>query len=196
MRTYLFPLAALAAAVLSTSCSQTTQANPNSDSRVQVTFSGGHDTDESDKGRPVVLIAAALGVPTEVFRDAFSRVHPADSGRGPTEDEARANKHALLQTLGPYGITNERLDEVSNYYRYNRSRGEMWRTTDAEAYAIIKNGKITGFDITSGGSGYSSTPQVSVPGFTAAPSVKLAWSKQFESNGSVSQITLPEAKKK
>ena len=33
------------------------------DSKVAVTFSGGHDTDPKDHGRPVVLVAAALGVP-------------------------------------------------------------------------------------------------------------------------------------
>ncbi len=194
MRVYSIVTTALVAAFLSSSCSQTTQANPNSPNRVQVTFSGGHDTDGRDRGRPVVLIAAALGVPTEVFREAFSHVHPAGPDRGPTGDEARANKRALMQALAPYGVTNDRLDEVSNYYRYNRSRGEMWPTTDATAYALIKNGQITGFDITDAGSGYSSPPQVSVPGFQLTPSATLAWSKDFESNGSVSGLTLPDPK--
>src|SRR4051794_23144238 len=80
-------------------------------------FSGGHDTDPRDHGRPVVLIAAALGVKTEVFREAFSGVTPAGDRR-PTGDEARRNKAALMKVLQPLGITNERLDEVSNYYRY------------------------------------------------------------------------------
>ncbi|BCM89485.1 hypothetical protein IAD21_01331 [Abditibacteriota bacterium] len=194
MRAYPTAIAALVAASFSSSCSQTTQANPNSPNRVQVTFSGGHDTDNRDGGRPVVLIAAALGVPEEVFREAFSHVHPADPGRGPTGDEARANKRALMQALAPYGVTNERLDEVSNYYRYNRSRGEMWPTTDAVAYALVKNGKITGFDITTPGSGYSSLPLVSIPGFQTVPSVTLAGSKDFEANGSVARITLPDSK--
>ncbi|MBW7459054.1 hypothetical protein K0U00_33890, partial [Paenibacillus sepulcri] len=84
-----------------------------------VVISGGFDTDPVDHGRPVVLIAAALGVPTEVFREAFSGVTPAGAGSGgPTAEEAQQNKAALLKVLGSYGITNERLDEVSNYYRY------------------------------------------------------------------------------
>src|SRR5689334_10813701 len=48
-----------------------------------VTLTGGHDTDPRDKGRPVVLVAAGLGVTPEVFRDAFSRVTPAPAGREP-----------------------------------------------------------------------------------------------------------------
>ena len=194
MRAHTFALAAIVAAFLSASCSQTTQADPNAPGRMQVTFSGGHDTDERDKGRPVILIAAALGVPTEVFREAFTHVHPADPGRGPTGDEARANKRALLDALARYGVTNERLDEVSNYYRYNRSRGEMWPTNDAVACALVKGGKITGFSIESGGSGYSSAPQVSIPNFQLAPSATLAWSQKFEANGSVSGIALPDSK--
>src|SRR5206468_1655940 len=93
--------------------------------KVPVVFSGGHDTDPKDRGRPVVLIAGALGVAPEVFREAFSHVHPAGPGSGgPTDAEARANKAALMNALGKYGVTNERLDTVSNYYRYVRSRGE------------------------------------------------------------------------
>ncbi len=48
---------------------------------------------------PVALIAAALGVESQVFRDAFSGVHPA-RGRGPTDAEARANKQVLMAALG------------------------------------------------------------------------------------------------
>src|SRR6476620_10797851 len=94
--------------------------------RVPIVFSGGHETDPRDRGRPVILIASALGVPPEVFREAFSHVHPAPPGRGPTPEEARRNKDALLGALSKYGVTNERLDEVSNYYRYRRDHGELW----------------------------------------------------------------------
>src|SRR4051794_35543434 len=87
------------------------------ESKVPVTFSGGHETDPRDNGRPVVLIAAALEVKPEVFRKAFSGVTPA-RGRGPTDDEARRNKEALMKVLEPYKVTNEWLDDVSNYYRY------------------------------------------------------------------------------
>src|SRR6476659_3521050 len=123
------------------------QAGPAADGikRVSVVFSDGHDTDPRDKGRPVVLVAGGLGVTPEVFREAFSHVHPAGPGSGgPTGEEARANKAALMSALGKYGITNDRLDEVSNYYRYMRSEGQMWTTKDAVANALVKDGMVTG----------------------------------------------------
>ena len=49
-------------------------------SDVTVTIASGLETDPVDNGRPVVLIAAALGVPTEVFREAFSGVTPSTDG--------------------------------------------------------------------------------------------------------------------
>lgn len=164
--------------------------------KVPVVFSEGHDTDGRDRGRPVILIAGALGVTPEVFRDAFSRVHPAGPDRGPTAEEARANKAALMSALGKHGITNDRLDEVSNYYRYARSRGEMWPTKSAEANAIVKNGVVTGFEIVSGGSGYSSAPTVSVPGVPGfAAKAELSFGKDFKTNGSVSSIKVVPATK-
>src|SRR5438045_1713230 len=66
---------------------------------VPVTFSGGHETDPKDGGRPVVLVAAGLGVKPEVFREAFRGVTPARDGR-PTPEQARKNKEALLKVLG------------------------------------------------------------------------------------------------
>ncbi len=164
---------------------------------VPVVFSGGHDTDERDRGRPVVLVAGALGVAPEVFREAFSHVHPAgvNSG-GPTEGQTRENKKALMDALGRYGVTNDRLDEVSNYYRYVRSRGEMWPTKAAAAYAVVEKGKVTGYVVTDGGSGYSSEPTISLPGIKDAPAprVQLSFNKAFESNGSVASITIPPPK--
>jgi len=165
--------------------------------RVPVVFSGGHDTDPRDHGRPVNLVAGALGVPPEVFRDAFNRVHPAgpDSG-GPTAEEARANKAALMSVLAKYGITNERLDEASNRYRYVRSHGEMWPTKEAVANALVVNGVITSYEIVSGGFGYTTSPTVSVPHMKAeALQVELSFSKDFGSNGSVSAIKVPSATK-
>jgi hypothetical protein len=67
------------------------------------------------------LIAAGLSVRPEVFREAFSGVTPA-RGRGPTREEARKNKAALLKVLAPQGVTNERLDEVSDYYALTKCR--------------------------------------------------------------------------
>ena len=83
---------------------------------VPLVFSGGHEIGRNDFGRPVPLIAAALGVTPDQFREAFRGVTPA-KGRGPTGAEAQKNKAVLMKVLGPLGVTNERLDEVSDYYR-------------------------------------------------------------------------------
>ncbi|SFB28832.1 hypothetical protein SAMN05216312_105260 [Cohnella sp. OV330] len=159
-----------------------------------VTISGGYGTDPLDHGRPVALIAAALGVPAEIFREAFSGVKPAgaDSG-GPTAEEAQANKAALMKVLAPYGITNDRLDEVSNYYRYNGSKGEVWKRTPAAATAIVENGVLKGVKITNAGAGYSSAPTVIVtsPGGKVAAKAEIVFSKDFKTNGSIGAITLP-----
>jgi hypothetical protein len=161
------------------------------ETRVPVKFSGGHDTDPRDHGRPVVLIAGSLGVKPEMFREAFSHVRPAPAGTEPDRGRVQENKAALLSALGKYGISNDRLDEVSNYYRYVRSRGELWPTKPARANALVKNGRITGFEILDGGSGYSSAPTVTVSGFgNLAATAQLSFSKTFAKNGSVSSITL------
>jgi hypothetical protein len=160
--------------------------------RVPVVFSEGHDTDPRDRGRPVVLVAGALGVTPEVFREAFSGVHPAGPGSGgPTGEEARANKAALMAVLGKYGITNDQIDAASNRYRYVRSRGEMWPIKPAVANALVQNGVVTGFEIVSGGSGYTTPPTITVPNVKAVTAkVELAFGKDLEKNGSVSAITI------
>ena len=158
--------------------------------RVQVIFSGGLDTDPRDGGRPVALIAGALGVSSDVFRHAFSRVRPARAGTEPAPAQVRQNKAALMSELAPHGITNERLDTVSNYYRYNRSRGEMWPTRPAVAYALVRNGEVIGFDVTNGGSGYNTAPSVRVPGTMSGPvQVDIAWDKDTAKNGAVRSLT-------
>lgn len=181
----------LLAASIPTRRAAAQQAKSGEESRVPVVFSGGYDTDPQDHGRPVVLIAAALGVPTDVFREAFRHVKPAPAGTEPQPEQVRQNKAALLQALGRNGVTNDRLDEVSNYYRYNRGLGEMWRNTPAAAYATVRNGVVTAFAITNPGSGYSSPPQVSVPGASGVRAkVTLSFSKEFRKNGALSAITL------
>ena len=100
------------------------QAEPDV-ARVPVVFTGGHETDPRDRGRPVALVAAALGVPADVFREAFTHVRPAPAGTQPDPEAVRRNKDALMAALAPYGVTNDRLDAVSNHYRYVRSRGEL-----------------------------------------------------------------------
>jgi hypothetical protein len=130
-------------------------------------------------------------VPADVFREAFSHVRPAPAGTAPDPRQVRDNKAALMDALGPYGITNERLDTVSDYYRYVRRRGKLWPTKPASAYALVQEGKITSFVVTNGGSGYSSPPTVAVPNIEGATAkVELSFSKQFAKNGSVASIKL------
>lgn len=71
----------------------------------------------TDMGRPVCEIASALGVPAEVFREAFTHVTPAAKGSEPTEVQREANHQALLSRLAPYGVTPQLLDAVSDKYR-------------------------------------------------------------------------------
>ena len=156
-----------------------------------VRITGGHATDARDSGRPVVLIAAALGVPTEVFRTAFSAVNPAGAGQEPDQATVQANKAALLRVLAPYGVTNERLDEVSDYYRYNASAGEVWTQSHATAKAVVRNGKVVSVRIVKAGAGYSSAPRVTLTGY---PKVKvratIAYGTDLATNGRVSKLTL------
>jgi hypothetical protein len=155
---------------------------------IPVTFSGGHEIGRNDFGRPVVLIAAALNVKPEVFREALSGVTPA-KGRGPTGEEARRNKEALMKVLAPYGVTNERLDEVSNYYRYQPERNQLWPTTAAKAHAVVEEGKIKRIVVTDPGSGYCSTPQVKVEGIGGVEfKVKLELGKDLKKNGGIGAV--------
>jgi hypothetical protein len=161
---------------------------------VPVTFSGGHEIGKGDFGRPVVLMAAALGVKPEEFREAFSGVTPA-RGRGPTGDEQRKNKAALMKVLGPLGVTNERMDEVANYYRFRPPAGELWPTKDAKAHAVVEDGKIRRIVVTEAGSGYSSPPEATVEGFSKAEfKVVLGFSKDLKKNGVVSGVEVVEGK--
>ena len=162
--------------------------------KVPVTFTGGHDTDPRDRGRPVILIASALKVSPDVFRAAFSHVKPAPAGQQPEPDQVRKNKAALMAALGPLGVTDERLNEVSNHYRYQRSRGEMWPIAEATGYATVSNGVVTGFTITSPGSGYSSPPTVSLQGMPDAhATATLAFDTDFDKNGAIKEIALTPA---
>ena len=159
---------------------------------VAVTFAGGHDTDRRDGGRPVVLVAAGLNVPADAFRETFTHVRPAGEGSGgPTADEARRNKAALLAGLSKYGVTNDRLDEVSNYYRYQRGRDHVWRHRDATAVAVVAAGRVTGFQVTDGGAGYTTPPAVTVDGWPdLAVQVTLSFGTDLPTNGSVTAIAL------
>jgi hypothetical protein len=169
----------------------TTQPGEGQVMRVPVEISGGHETDPRDHGRPVALIAAALGVPEGVFREAFSHVRPAPAGERPAEAQVRQNKRALLKALAKYGVSNERLDEVSDYYRYRPEPGHLWRHAPASAIARVEGGRVTGVTLSDEGAGYSSPPRLSVPGH---PEVRLAATlalgKDLKTNGRIDTILI------
>jgi hypothetical protein len=159
--------------------------------RIPVKFSGGHETDPRDHGRPVVLVAGGLGVTPEVFREAFSHVRPAPAGTEPEPRQVRANKEALMGALGKYGVTNDQLDRVSNYYRYVARRGELWPVEPAVANALVRDGVVIGFEIIKSGSGYTTPPNLTIPDLPGVKAqVKLAFGKDLSKNGAVSSITL------
>lgn len=158
-----------------------------------VTFTGGHETDPRDGGRPVVLIAAALEVKPEVFREAFSGVTPARDHK-PSGEEARRNKAALMKVLQPLGVTNDRLDEVSNYYRYQLQRGELWKNKPAKAHAVLEGGRIAKIVIDEPGSGYSTAPQAVVQGMEKTRiKISIEFGKEFEKNGTVAKVEVSSA---
>lgn len=184
-------LAGLALGALSSASAD----EPKKPGRVPVTFSGGYETEPEDRGRPVVLVAAGMGVEPEVFREAFKGVRPAPAGTQPTEEQKRQNKRVLENALGKHGVDRDRIDEVSDYYRYNRGKGEMWRTKPAVAFALVQDGKVVGYEVVEAGSGYSSTPTITVPGVKDAPAkVELAFGKDLAKNGSIASITVPKAR--
>ncbi|WP_165224048.1 hypothetical protein [Aquisphaera insulae] len=157
---------------------------------VPVTISGGHEIGRDDYGRPCVLMAAALGVKTDVFRKAFSGVTPA-RGRGPTGGEARRNKDALLRVLGPQGVTNERMDEVADYYRFRPQDGEIWKHRDARAHAVVEDGKVARIVVDDPGAGYTTPPKVAVEGLRPADLVvELHFGKDLKTNGSIRSIEI------
>lgn len=159
---------------------------------VPVTISEGHETDRRDGGRPIVLIAAALEVKPETFREAFSGVKPAHDHK-PTNEEAQRNKEALMKVLQPFGITNDRLDAVSNYYRYQPQKGQLWTNVPAKAHAVVEDGKIKSIVVDEPGAGYSSTPKVTVEGMDKAQlKVTLTYDKDLKKNGSIKLIEVSQ----
>jgi hypothetical protein len=175
-----------------TAATPTTQpAKAQSGDQIPLIFTGGYETDHRDGGRPVVLVAAGLNVPSDIFRQAFSHVKPAGPGEEPQDAQVRKNKQALMEALQPYGVTNEKLDEVSNYYRYSGSRGQMWKHRPAVAHATVSNGVVTAITVTDPGAGYSSPPTISIsgmPGVTAT--AELSFTSDLTKNGSIKEIKL------
>lgn len=162
--------------------------------RLTVTFTEGHDTDHRDHGRPVALIAAALKVPDAVFRETFTHVHPAGPGsNGPTDAEARQNKAALIKGLSPYGVTDDRINTVSNYYRYmKRNPTDLWQHRNATAYAVVSaDNKILRFDLVDPGAGYTTPPKVTIEGMTDTPiTAKLEFGTDLSTNGSIQSLAV------
>jgi hypothetical protein len=165
------------------------QARAAGEEKVPIVITGGHETDPRDRGRPVALVAAALGVPPDVFRKAFSQVRPAPAGTEPEPAQVRRNKEVLLGALKPYGVTNDELDRVSDYYRYVPGRGTLWPVKAAAGYALFKDGVYQSIVITDPGSGYNAPPNVSVPGHPDLTlKATLAFGRVLKKNGSVATI--------
>ena len=163
--------------------------NPDGSERIPLSFRGGHETDPVDRGRPVALVAGALGVAPEVFRDAFSKVRPAPSGTSPTPEHARRNKAVLMAALGPLGLTSEEIDRASSRYRYVPGRGELWPVKAAAGHAIVKDGVLRSVVITEPGSGYNAPPAVTVPGHPGLTlEAKVKFSRDLDENGSISAV--------
>jgi hypothetical protein len=156
--------------------------------QVPLSFSGGHEIGKGDFGRPVYLIAGGLGVKPEQFRKAFSGVTPA-KGRRPTREEERKNKAAMMEVLGPLGVTNERLDEVADYYRFRPQEGELWPTMPAKGYAVVEGGRVKKLVVTEPGSGYNTPPDVTVEGIKGVRlKATLSFGKDMTKNGGVTAV--------
>ncbi|BFU46250.1 hypothetical protein KRMM14A1004_44870 [Krasilnikovia sp. MM14-A1004] len=162
----------------------------STDAQATATLSGGFELTSHDYGRPVPLYASMLGVEPDTFRQAFSGVHP-DPGHDPSGSEQETNKAALLAVLAPHDVTNEKLDEVANYYRFNDTEGQTWPHRTAKVHAIVKDGRVTGFQLDDAGVGYTYPPTVSVSGHPEVrATVRLAFTKDFATNGHIASVEL------
>jgi hypothetical protein len=121
-------------------------------------------------------------------------VKPAGPGQKPDPDQVQKNKQVLMDGLSKYGVTDDQLNEVSNYYRYRRDSGEVWKHVDATAVAMVKDGVVIVVTVTNPGAGYSSPPIVTVPGIAKvnAP-VTLSYGTDLDKNGSIKDITVNKA---
>lgn len=92
----------------------------------------------------------------------------------------------VLETLG---VTNQRLDEVSNYYRYQPQRGQLWNTTPAKVHAVVEAGKVKRIVVTDPGSGFSSPPKATITGMEQVGlKVTIQFSKELKANESISAV--------
>jgi hypothetical protein len=161
-----------------------------------VIIEDGYLTEEIDKGRPVRLIAAALKVTPEVFRDAFSNVRPERGGGKPSPTRARENKSVLLAALGKYRVTNERLDEVSDFYRYRPGTDELWKHKPAVIEAIIVDNQVIELKIVQPGAGYSSEPNITIVGYeNVKVKSTLEFTTDLKTNGRIASLTIEKPTK-
>jgi hypothetical protein len=98
-----------------------------------------------------------------------------------------------MDALGKHGITNERLDEVSNYYRYQPQSGELWTHTPATASATIRDGKVVSLEITDPGAGYMTAPTAVVAGHVAVKvKATIEFTKDLRTNVRLTSLTVVE----
>jgi len=170
--------------------------SPRSAASGTVVIDGGYQIEGVDMGRPVRLIAAALKVKPEVFREAFSNVRPERGAGGPSPALARENKSVLLKALGKHGVTNERLDEVSDFYRYRPGRDELWKHSPAFVEAVVVNNEVTELKIVRPGSGYSSEPKISIIGYENLNiKTTLRFTSDLKTNGSLASVSIEKPAK-
>jgi hypothetical protein len=94
-----------------------------------------------------------------------------------------------MNVLKPHGVTNDWLDEVSNYYRYQPQKGELWKTTPAKAYAVVEEGKVKRVVVTEPGSGYSAPPKATIQGMeNVGLKVMVQFSKDLKKNGAIGSV--------
>jgi hypothetical protein len=96
--------------------------------------------------------------------------------------------------LRPLGVTNDRLDEVSNSYRYQPQKGELWKMAPAKGFTIIQGGQVKKVVVSEAGSGYSSPPKVTIKGMEDV-TLKATLHKEFKKNGSVESLEVVESPK-
>lgn len=96
-----------------------------------------------------------------------------------------------MDKLAPHGVTNERLDEVSNFYRYRPQSGELWNHKPAKATATIKDGKVVGFKILDEGFGYSTPPNVQIAGYeNVRVKAEIEFTADLKTNGRIKTLTV------
>lgn len=157
---------------------------------VTASLVGGFDIRAGDYGRPVPLYAGMLGVTPDNFRRAFSGVHP-DTAHDPSTAEQQVNKVALMSVLSQYRVTNDQLDRVANYYRFDSTAGQTWPHRAARVEATIVDGKVTKIRILDAGVGYTYPPQLVIPGFTSVrAAATIVFTNSFDTNGHIGAITL------